>query len=237
MIHPSAVVETDSIGEGVEIGEFAVIRPGAVIGDGVTILPHVVIDAKVEIGAGTEIQVGSYIGRRPRAAGAVKREPTYREQLRIGAGCAIGVHVVIYYGVEIGDDTLVGDHAAIREETEIGSGCAVGRMCAIDREVQVGDGTVMMFASNLVGPMTVGKGVFIAAGVITTNDNAMGANGFDRDKAVPTTIEDEARIGVNATLLPGMKIGRKAVVAAGSVVTREVAPETTVMGVPARPRA
>jgi len=236
-IHPSAVVETDSIGEGVEVGEFAVIRPGAVIGDGVTILPHVIVDTKVEIGAGTEIQAGTYIGRRPRAAGAVTRKPTYREELRIGAGCAIGAHAVIYYGVEIGDDTLVGDHAAIREETEIGSGCAVGRFCAIDREVRIGDGSVMMFTSNIVGPITIGKNVFIAAGVITTNDNAMGAEGFDKDEAVPTTIEDEARIGANATLLPGVTIGRGAMVAAGSMVTRDVAPGTTVMGVPARPRS
>jgi acetyltransferase-like isoleucine patch superfamily enzyme len=235
MIHPSAVVETDSIGEGVEIGEFSVIRPGAVIGDGVTILPHVVIDTKVEIGAGTEIQPGSYIGRRPRAAGAVRRKPTYRERLRIGAGCAIGAHVVVYYDVEIGDDTLLGDHVSIREETKIGAGCAIGRMCAIDREVRIEDGSVMMFACNIVGQTTVGKGVFIAAGVITTNDNSVGLKGIDKD-APGTRIDDKARIGANATLLPDVRIGREAVVGAGSVVTRDVAPGTTVMGVPARPR-
>ncbi|HEV2728174.1 MAG TPA: hypothetical protein VGV34_07755, partial [Solirubrobacterales bacterium] len=89
-IHPSAVVETDSIGEGVAIGEFAIVRPGAVLGDGVEILPHALVDANVEIGAGTEIQPGCCIGRRPRATGTVKRKPTYSERLRIGPGCAIG---------------------------------------------------------------------------------------------------------------------------------------------------
>lgn len=234
-IHQSAVVETDSIGEGVAIGEFSIIRPGAVIGDGVTILPHVIVDANVEVGAGTEILPGSYLGRRPRAAGAVVRKPTYEERLRIGAGCAIGANVVVYYGVEVGDDTLLGDQVSIREETQIGNHCAIGRMTAIDREVRIEDGASMMFACNVVAKTVVGKRVFIAAGVITTNDNAMGAEGWDKETAPAITIEDEARIGAGATFLPGVTVGRGAVVGAGSVVTRDVEPGTTVLGVPARP--
>lgn len=232
-IHSSAVVETDSIGEGVAIGEFSIVRPGAVIGDGVVILPHVIIDAGVEIGAGTEIQPGGYVGRRPRAAGAVTREPTYEERLRIGAGCAIGAHVVVYYDVEIGDDTLVGDHASIREETRIGSGCAIGRMAGIDREVRIEDGSVVMYGCNVTGKTTVGKNVFLAPGVFTTNDNSMGAGGFE--KTTGTLIEDEARIGANAVLLPDVTIGRGAVVGANAVVTHDVAAGARVMGVPAKP--
>jgi acetyltransferase-like isoleucine patch superfamily enzyme len=233
-IHSSAVVETDLIGEGVAIGEFAVVRPGAVLGDGVAILPHVIVDSGVEIGAGTEILSGSCIGRRPRAAGAVVRKPTYREQLSIGPDCAIGANAIVYYDVEIGADTLVGDHASIREKTRIDSHCTIGRMNAIDRDVVFEEGSVAMFACNISAKTTVGKGVFIAAGVITTNDNALGADGWN-DAAIPATlIEDKARIGANATLLPGVTIGRGALVGAGSVVTRDVAAGTTVMGVPAR---
>jgi acetyltransferase-like isoleucine patch superfamily enzyme len=229
------VVETDSIGEGVTIGEFSIVRPGAVLGDGVTILPHVIVDAEVEIGAGTEIQPGSCIGRRPRATGGVLHKPTYREQLRIGAGCAIGANAVIYYGVEIGADTLVGDSAGIREETTVGARCVIGRLAAVSYDVQIGDGTVVMSGAGLVAGSRIGKGVFIAANVITTNDNALGANGWRDGEAAGATIDDEARIGASATLLPGVRIGRGAVVAAGSVVTRDVEAATTVMGVPARP--
>jgi acetyltransferase-like isoleucine patch superfamily enzyme len=234
-IHQSAVVETDSIGEGVAIGEFAIIRPGAVIGDGVTILPRVIVDAGVEIGAGTEIQPGSYIGRRPRAAGAVVREPTYEERLRIGEECAIGANVVVYYGVEVGEDTLLGDNVSIREETRIGNGCAIGRMTALDREVRIEDGSLTMFGCNLVAKTVVGKNVFIAPGVLMTNDNALGAEGWNQEAAPSITIEDEARIGAGATFLPGVTVGRGAIVGAGSVVTRDVEPGTTVLGVPARP--
>jgi acetyltransferase-like isoleucine patch superfamily enzyme len=234
-IHASAIVETDSIGEGVAIGEFAIVRPGAVIGDGVTILPRVIVDAGVEIGAGTEIQPGSYIGRRPRAAGAVVRKPTYREVLRIGPGCAIGANVVVYYGVEIGADTLLGDQVSIREETRIGNHCAIGRMTALDREVRIEDGSLTMFACNIVAKTVVGKNVFIAPGVLMTNDNALGAEGWNQETAPSILVEDEARIGAGATFLPGVTVGRGAIVGAGSVVTRDVEAGTKVLGVPARP--
>lgn len=234
-IHPSAVIEGASIGEGVSIGEFSVVRPGAVIGDGVTLLPHVIVDAGVEIGAGTEVQPGSYIGRRPRAAGAVIRRPTYEERLRIGSGCAIGAHAVVYYDVEIGDDTLIGDHASIRECSWIGSHCVVGRMTAIDREVRFEDDSACMMACNLVSKTVVGKDVFIGAHFITTNDNALGAEGWDQERTPEISIEDGARIGASVTLIPGVTIGRGAYVAAGALVTRDVAPGTRVMGVPARP--
>jgi len=235
-IHSSAVVETDSLGEGVTIGEFAVVRPGAVLGDGVTIHPHVIVDKDVEIGAGTDVQSGSCIGRRPLATGSVANKPTFREVLRIGEGCAIGVSAVVYYDVEIGADTLVGDHASIREEVKIGDHCVIGRSVAVANEVEIGDGTVIMFASNVAAKSTLGNGVFVAAHVLTTNDNALGAEGWAGKEDAGAQIEDGARIGANVTLLPGVRIGREAIVAAGSVVTRDVEPGSLVMGAPARPR-
>lgn len=236
-IHPSAVVETDSIGDGVAIGEFAIIRAGAVLGDGVTIQSHAIVEADVEIGAGTEVLPGALLGRRPRAVGAISREPTFSEFLRVGPGCSIGAYAILYYDVEVGSDTLIGDTAAIRETGRVGSGCVLGRSAVVDREMTVGDRTFIGYATSLAARSTIGDNVFIAQHVVMTNDNAMGAEGWGAEEIAGQTIEDEARIGANATLLPGVTVGRGAVVAAGSVVTRDVAAGTTVMGVPARPRA
>lgn len=234
-IHPSAAVETDSIGSGVSIGEFTVVRDGARIGDGATIHPNVVIEAGVEIGAGTEVLPGTYIGRRPKAVGAVVRKLTHGERVRIGAGCSIGACAVIYVDVEIGDDTLIGDHAALRETARISSGCAIGRGTVMDRDIEVGPGTAIGFGSTLVSGSRVGREVFIAQNVITTNDNALGRPGGVEERLVGATIEDRARIGANATLLPGVVIGSEAIVGAGSIVTRDVEAGITVVGNPARP--
>jgi acetyltransferase-like isoleucine patch superfamily enzyme len=231
-IHSSAVVETDSIGEGVTVGEFSVVRPGAVLGDGVTLMPHALVDAGVEIGAGTEVQPGCVIGRRPRGTGTIARKPSYRERLRIGSGCAIGANAAIYYEVEIGEDTLVGDHVSIRERTVIGDHCVVGRMAGIDQDVRIEDGAVLMFASNIVAKTVIGKGAFIAAGVITTNDNFEGQGADPEARGI--RIGDGTSIGAGAIFLPDVAVGPGATVGAGSVVTRDVPANTRVMGVPAR---
>ena len=234
-IHSSAIVETDAIGEGVTIGEFSIVRPGAILGDGVTIHSHSVVEANAEIGAGTEVLHGALIGRRPRAVGVISREPTFREELRVGCRCSIGANAILYYGVEIGDDTLIGDAAALRETSRIGNGCVIGRAVAVGRGTQIGDGSWVGYASLVTGKTRVGKNVFIAPGVITTDDNAMGAEGWVEKEARESVIEDEVRIGANATLLPEVTIGRGATVGAGSVVTRDVEPGVTAYGNPARP--
>jgi len=234
-IHPSAVVETDAIGAGVTISEFAVVRPGVRIGDRTSIHPHVVVDADVAIGADVEVLPGTYLGRAPRAAGAIAREPSFRRRLSIGSGCAIGANVVIYYDVEIGEDNLVGDGASIRELCRIGRENVVGREVTLDRGVIVGDGARIMDKAHATGEMRIGDGAFIAALVVSTNDNSFGRDGYVEDEVRGPVVEAGAMIGGGASLLPGVVVGRGAIVGSGAVVTRDVAAGSTVFGIPARP--
>lgn len=230
-IHASAAVEAESIGTDVTIAEFAVVRAGAKIGDRVIVHPHVVIGDGVEIGEGTEILPGTVLGRVPKAAGIVAREPTFQRRVLIGAGCAIGVNVVVYYDVEIGDEVLLGDGASIREQSRVGARTVVGRGVSLDTAATIGEETRVMDKSHITGDMKIGDRVFVSALVVSTNDNSFGPGG----RLEGPTIEDDASIGGGASLLPGVTVGRGAIVASGAVVTRDVPAGETVAGIPARP--
>jgi len=229
-----AVVEADKIGENVTIGEFAVVRKNVVIGDNVVIHPEVVIEEGVIIGSGTEIFPGSYIGKTPKGVGATARPISFRPVVNIGSNCAIGPYAVIFYDVEIGPLTLVGDGASIREECRVGTRCIVGRHVTVNYNTVIGDETKIMDHTWLAGNMCVGSHVFISGGVMTANDNDMGESGYNETEIVGPSIEDWARIGAGAILLPGIRIGHHSLVAAGAVVTKDIEPYYEVKGIPAR---
>ena len=91
-----------------------------------------------------------------------------------------------------------------------------------------------MDLAHVTGNCTIGNDVFISMMITMTNDNALGAKGYSEKQMKGPTIEDGAMIGANVTLLPGVMIGKKAIVGAGAVVTKDVAPDSVMMGVPAR---
>lgn len=234
MISKHAVVESAEIGRGTSIAEFAVIRDGAQIGANCIIHPNVVVESGAIIGDGVEIFPGAYVGKAPKAIGAISRAPDFKRFLRVGSRCSIGPSSVIYYDVEIGDSTLIGDGASIREQCRIGSNSIIGRHVTMNYDVTIGDRTKVMDHTWLCGNMTVGDDVFISGGVLTANDNSLGRSGYISHEQRGPAIEDHAMIGAGAILLPNISIGRGAIVAAGSIVTKSVPPAKTALGAPAR---
>jgi bifunctional UDP-N-acetylglucosamine pyrophosphorylase / glucosamine-1-phosphate N-acetyltransferase len=195
---------------------------------GVTIIgPETVfIDDQVEIGTDTTILPHTII----------------TGTTTIGSGCRIGPHSVIDHAV-IGDNVTVqsstiehstmrdgsdaGPYAHIRGGSDIGPGTHIGNFAELKNSTIGPDAKSGHF--SYLGDATIGARVNIGAGTITAN--------YDGEKKHRTTIEDDVFVGSDSVLVAPVTLGADARTGAGSVVTRDVAPETTVVGVPARPIA
>lgn len=136
----------------------------------------------------------------------------------------------------IGAGTRIWINVQVRENAEIGAGCILSKDVYVDYEVRMGDRCKVQNGVSLYHGLTVGDDVFIGPSATFTNDRVPRA--FNSDWTVTATrIENGASIGANATILCGVTIGEYAMVAAGSVVTKDVPAFTLVMGNPARPHA
>ena len=106
-------------------------------------------------------------------------------------------------------------------------------------DVVIGDFSRIGIHSTVIGPVTIGSHVNLAQGITVTalNHNFSSKDKFIDEQGVatsPIVIEDDVWIGANAVILPGVRIGRHSVIAAGAVVNRDVPPYSLAVGVPAQ---
>jgi len=124
---------------------------------------------------------------------------------------------------------------------EIGDGCKIGAFVEIRDRVRIGRNVKIQAFAFIPEGVTVEDGVFIGPHVCFINDkhpravNPDGSLMESQDwELVPTIVRSRASIGANATIMCGITVGENAVVGAGALVSRDVAPNTVVCGVPAR---
>ncbi len=135
----------------------------------------------------------------------------------------------------------------IRRWLLIGMGCKVGRRCEIEPHVDVGFRPQLVIGDRCqinqntqIKTAVIGNDVMIAPGVVFLDrmhcfdrlDIPMARQGETKRK--PVIVEDDVWIGQNAILMPGVRVGRGAIVGAGAVVTKDVPSMAIVAGVPAR---
>jgi UDP-2-acetamido-3-amino-2,3-dideoxy-glucuronate N-acetyltransferase len=231
----SSIAATVKLGNNVSWGKFVVIEDDVIIGDNCVIGHNVVIHKGTVIGDNVRIDDNTVIGKKPmRAVNSIFKDDKELPPAKIGDGCLIGAGVIIYCGCEIGENTLVADLSTIRENVTIGSKTIIGRGVAVENFCKVGSNCKLETNVYLTAYSEVEDYVFIAPGVVTSNDNfaARSKERYKHFKGV--TIKKGGRVGAQATILPGKVINEDGFVAAGSVVTKDVESAKIVAGNPAR---
>jgi acetyltransferase-like isoleucine patch superfamily enzyme len=144
------------------------------------------------------------------------------EDVKLGRNVKLSKFINLY-GCEIGDDTKIGAFVEIQKNAR------VGRRCKIQSHTFICEG------------VTIEDNVFVGHGVTFINDTYPRAtnsgNGLQTEadwKVEPTLVREGASIGSGTTILSNVTIGERAIVGAGSVVTKDVPPEAIVAGNPAR---
>ncbi|MEA2157422.1 MAG: hypothetical protein QOE11_3562 [Solirubrobacteraceae bacterium] len=210
-----------------------VLSPTASVGEDVIFGAHVVVHDGVVIGDGCRIGDGAVLGKTPSLG---RRSTASRDALAplvLEAGAVVGSQAIIFAGSHVGAGAIVGDQAFVRERTTIGAETVIGRATGVDNDVSIGARVRIQSQGYLTAYSVIEDDVFFGPCAMTTNDDAMGRH----PKGVTlrgARLRRACRIGGGAILLPGVEVGEEAFVAAGAVVTSDVAPRKVVMGVPAR---
>lgn len=181
------------------------VSTDAQVGRDCVIYPDVHIEGDTTIGDECEIRSGTRI-----------------TNSRIGNGVTIKDHCVIVDS-EVSDGCSVGPFAHLRMNAQMAEQSVVGNFVEMKKS-RLGRGSKSMHLTYL-GDATIGEKTNIGAGTITCN--------YDGQSKHETVIEDEVKIGSDTMLVAPVRVGRGAVTAAGSVVTKDVPPDTLVAGVPA----
>ncbi len=153
-----------------------------------------------------------------------------------GTSLSASVHetAVVDEAVEIGEGTRVWHFTHILPKTRIGRNCTIGQGVMIGPDVTVGDNCKIQNNVSVYKGVTLERGVFCGPSCVFTNVLNPRAEIERKDDFRTTLVRRGATIGANATILCGTTLGEYSLVAAGSVVTRDVAPFALVAGVPAR---
>jgi acetyltransferase-like isoleucine patch superfamily enzyme len=231
------------VGEGCQIHPMAVFCPSdllgeqrpIVLGDGVQVGPFATIHGGARVAAGVFIGQGAVIG-----------EPEYGYAVRevhagqgaptdIGPDVTVRGGAVIYAGVRIGATSTIGHHTLLRTNVQVGAGTQLAANMTIERGTCIGDQVRCSPGSHITADTVIEDRAFIGAGVRTINDKQLIWRDPEHEQPLcPPRFNHGCKVGTGAVVMGGVTVGARALVGAGSVVTRSVAPDAVVYGVPAR---
>jgi acetyltransferase-like isoleucine patch superfamily enzyme len=205
----------------------------------VWISPNAKIGKNVKIGDDTIIYDNSIIGDNTIIANnCIIGEPSsdyyhsdkYSNNLTtIGENCLIRSHAILYNGNTIGNGVTTGHRIMLRENNIVGDKCKIGNYTELHGNIEIGKYSNLHSSVCIVENAIIGDFVWIAPGVILTNDLTPPSN--NRKSPV---IGDFTFIAVNCVILPGVKIGTNCLIGASTTVTRDVADYSVCIGSPGK---
>lgn len=230
------ISDNSNISPHIKMGKNIIIEEDVVIGDNVEIGHNVVIHSGVKVGNNCKIMDSVILGKVPTKASlsATTGEARILPHLELGTAVTVGAGCIIYRGAKIGDMVFFGDMATVREDVNIGEYTIIGRGVTVENKVNIGRKCKIETEAYITAMSTVEDYCFIAPEVTFTNDNFLGRTEERKKHFGGPILRKGARIGANSTLLPGIEIGEDALIAAGSIVTKDVPPRIVVMGSPAK---
>lgn len=156
-------------------------------------------------------------------------------ETRIGDFCIIRPFTTIYAGVVIGHNFQTGQCASIREDNEIGDNVSIGSCSTIEFGNRVGDNS-RIHSGCFLEMTTIGNYVFIGPNTVFTDDPHPMKCPKYKDCKKGGIVGDYAKIGANVTVLPGVRIGKNALIGAGTLVSKDVPENVVFYGNPGKVR-
>jgi acetyltransferase-like isoleucine patch superfamily enzyme len=154
---------------------------------------------------------------------------------KAASGHAQHKSAIVEAGVTIGAGTKIWAFVHVLPGAVIGSDCNICDRTFIEGDVRIGDRVTIKCGVSVWNGLTVENDVFIGPNAVFTND--LRPRSRIRPAAYPRTrLMEGCSLGANCVILPGLTIGRWAMIGAGAVVTHDVPDFGLVVGVPARPR-
>ena len=228
MMYEPIISKTANIGINVEIKPGVVIEDDVCIGDNSYIDYGAIIKKNVSLGKNSFVGANSILGEF--LADFYPDMTNKTHELTIGEQAIIRSGTIIYGDTKIGSSFQTGHRATIREKSIIGNNVSIGTLSDLQGYCELGDYVHLHSNVHLGQKSIVRDYAWIFPYVVLTNDPTPPS-----EQLVGVEVFEYACICTGAIVLPGIKIGKDALIGAGAIVTKDVEERMAVIGNPAKP--